>query len=167
MNGLHKLEPNLTWRGLSCQLMQSCMMRSLSEHSMEVRFFTRHFSFKSTQSARTDLVFSKEEPDASAISRVLVDGITVPFSFKNNFLTFEHEADAGQVIDVRVVDRFKSSSPKPKRLGVTHTVGVPVRRALSEFRDNTLARFPRLLAAATELATRMKVTGISAKKERS
>ena len=166
VKGLHKLEPNLTWGGLSCQLMQSCMMRSLSEHSMEVRFFTRHFRFKNTQSARTGLVFSKEEPDASAISKVVVDGTSVPFSFKNGFLTFEHEADAGQVIDVRIVDRFRSSSPTRKRLGVTHTVGVPVRRALSEFRDNTLARFPRLLAAATELATRMKVTGISARKER-
>jgi hypothetical protein len=166
VNGLHKLEPKLTWGGLSCQLMQSCMMRSLSEHSIEVRFFTRHFRFKNAQPTRTSLVFTKEEPDASAISSVVVDGISVPFSFRNEFLTFEHEVDAGQVVEVRIVDRVRAPSPTRKRLGVTHTVGVSVRRALSEFRDNTLARFPRLLTAATELATRMKVTGVSARKER-
>ena len=166
VNGLHELEPKLTWGELSCQLMQSCMVRSLSETSMEVRFFTRHFQFKNTQPARISLIFSKEEPDASAISRVVVDGTSVPFSFKDDLLTFEHEADVGQVVDVRVVDRSRSPCPASKRLGVAHSVGVPVRRALSEFRDHTLARFPRLLAAATELATRMKVTGISATKER-
>ena len=166
VNGLHKLEPKLTWGGLSCQLMQSCMMRSLSERSKEVRFFTRHFRFKNIQPSRAVLEFSKEEPDASAVSRVVVDGISVPFSFKSNFLTFEHEADAGEIVDVRLVDGLRSPSSTRKRLGLTHTVGVPVRRALSEFRDNTLARFPRLLAGATELATKMKVTGVSARKER-
>jgi hypothetical protein len=166
VHGLHKLEPKLTWGGLSCQLMQSCIMRSPSEHSMEVRFFTRHFRFKSAHATRTGLVFSKEEPDASTIAKVVVDGISAPFAFKNDFLTFEHEADAGQVIDVRILDRCGSSKPTGKRPGVTSAVGVPVRRALSEFRDNTLAKYPRLLAAATEFATRMKVTSKGDRKER-
>ncbi len=159
VNGLHKLEPKLTWGALSCQLMQSCMVRSLSERSMDVRFFTRQFRFKNAQSTHASFVFSKEEPDASAISSVVVDGTSVPFSFKNDFLTFEHQADAGRVIEVRILDKSRLPAPTFKRLGVTHAVSVPARRALSEFRDNTLVKYPRLLAAATGLATRMKVTG--------
>jgi len=165
VNRLHELEPELAWRGLSCQLMQSCMMRSLSERSTEVRFFTRHFQFTNRHSTGTLLTFSKEEPDASAISGVLVDGTSVPFALENGLLTFEHQADAGQVIDVKILDTPRLPTPTTKPL--TRAVGVPVRRALSEFRDNTLVRYPRLLAAATALATRMKVTGKYDRKERS
>ena len=38
-------------------------------------------------------------------------------------------------------------------------VDVPLRRALSEFRDNVLMGRPALLGAATRIATRLKVTG--------
>jgi hypothetical protein len=165
VNGLHALEPKLAWRGLSCQLMQSCMMRSRSERSTEVRFFTRHFRFTNRHSTGIGLTFSKEEPDASAIAGVLVDGTSVPFALENGLLTFEHQADADQVIDVKVLDRSRLPTPTTKPL--TRTVGVPVRRALSEFRDNTLVRYPRLLAAATALAARMKVTGNHDRKEHS
>jgi hypothetical protein len=63
------------------------------------------------------------------------------------------------VIEVRVVDRPRVPARSAKNLGVAHTVGVAARRALSELRDNLLTRYPRLLAAATGLAARMKVTG--------
>ena len=78
--GLHKLEPALSWGPLSEQLMESCMVRSVSERSIEVRFFTRQFKFKNLQTDRTAFTFSREEPSASAVSHVLVDGKSVPFS---------------------------------------------------------------------------------------
>ena len=156
--GLHKLEPALSWGPLSKQLTESCMVRSVSEGSMEVRFFTGQFRFKNVQTGRIAFTFSKEEPSASAVSNVLVDGESVTFSIKNGLLTFEHEIDPGQTLDVRVVDR-PAHPVAHKRRDMTHTVSVSVRRALSEFRDNTLTRYPRLMTAATALATKMKVTG--------
>jgi hypothetical protein len=106
------------------------------------------------------LVLSKEEPDPSRISGVLVDGTSVPFAVEKGLVTFEHRADAGQLVDVRILDRPRPSARVSGRGGVAHTVGVSVRRGLSEFRDNALAKHPRLLALARELARRMKVTGI-------
>jgi hypothetical protein len=159
VDGLHKIAPELTWDGLSSQLMRSCMIRSPSDGSMEVRFFTGRFRFKNNRSTRASLLFSKEEPEASAISSVVVDGVNAPFSLRNGLLTFECQSDPGQVIEVRVVDRPRVPARSAKNLGVAHTVGVAARRALSELRDNLLTRYPRLLAAATGLAARMKVTG--------
>jgi len=156
--GLHKLEPALSWGLLSEQLIESCMVRSVSERSMEVRFFTRQFRFKNVQTGRTAFTFSKEEPSASAVSDVLVDGESVAFSIEDGLLTFEHQVEPGRTVDVRVVDR-PARPIAHKRPDMTHTVSVSVRRALSEFRDNTLTRYPRLMTAATALATRMKVTG--------
>jgi hypothetical protein len=161
VSGLRKLEPRLTWGALACQLMQSCMLRSLSDGSMEIRFFTSQFRFRNRRTTATNFAFSKEEPDASAICGVTVNGTSVPFSFKNGFLMFEHKADAGQVLEIEIRDIPRLPLPAMKRLGVSHAVSVCARRALSEFRDNTLVKYPRLLATATGIARGLKVTGTS------
>jgi hypothetical protein len=166
VNGLYKMEPKLTWSALSDQLMQSCTMRSRSQGWAEVQFFTARFRFENTLPKRATFAFSKREPDGSVVASVLVDGTSVPFSVDDGLLRFEHEIGSGQGIDVRVVDRSGLPVPAFKRPGVIHAVGVSTRRALSELRDNTLARYPRLLAAATDIATRMKVTGSSGRNGR-
>jgi hypothetical protein len=157
---LHKLEPALSWGPLSEQLAQSCMVRSIADNAMEVRFFTGQFRFKNAATGRTAFTFSKEEPDAAAVSYVLVDGKSVPFSIENGMLIFEHQVEPGRTIEVRVVDRPVCSKPL-KRPGMGHAVGVTVRRALSEFRDSTLMKHPRLMTAASALATKLRVTGNS------
>jgi hypothetical protein len=161
VNGLHALEPTLTWDGLSCQLMRSCIIRSLAENSTEVRFFTRQFTFKNARLTPTHLVFSRDEPETSAVSSVLINDTRVPFAFQNGSLIFEYQADAGKTIEVQIADQARPQAPTLERPGVRHSIQVGARRALSELRDNLLVKHPRLQAAATELATRMKVTGQS------
>jgi hypothetical protein len=135
------------------------MMRPLSERALEVRFFTRRFLFRSTPPVGANLRFTKEEPDASSIAGVLVDGRSVPFSIESGLLAFEHRADARRTIDVRIVPGPRASPAASKGPGLAHRVGVPLRRALSELRDNMLMGHPALLGAATRIATRLKVTG--------
>jgi hypothetical protein len=159
VSGLLELEPALKWGALTDQLMQTCMASVVDERSMRVRFFTRQFRFRNPRSTRINLSFSKEEPDPSKIASVLVDGTSEPFAIENGLLTFAHQVDAGRLVDVRILDVPRSPARAAGRGGVAHTVGVSVRRGLSEFRDNALAKHPRLLAIATELARRMKVTG--------
>jgi hypothetical protein len=87
--------------------------------------------------------------------------MSAPFFVKHGHLSFEHEIEAGQAIDVRVEDGPRRPAPTFRPHRVTHALAVSARRVLSEFRDNALAKHPRLLAAATGVATRMKVTGNS------
>ena len=134
-------------------------MRSVSERSVDVQFFTRKFKLENRRATRTDFFLVKYEPDSSAISAVLVDGVSVPFSFKKDFLLLELQADPGRLIDVEVLDRPGLPVPAASRLGMTYTAGVVVRRFLSEFRDTTLTKHPRLLEAATGLARKMRATG--------
>jgi hypothetical protein len=158
VHGLHKLAA-LSWDGLSNQLMQSCLVRSPSASAMEVRFFTRRFVFKNDKPNAASITFSKEEPDQHAVTTVLVDGTSVPFAVENGVLSFLHHANAGQVVEVSILDGPRLAAPAAKAPGVTHVVGVPLRRALSEIRDNSLMRHPRLMAAAAKLAESMGVTG--------
>jgi hypothetical protein len=159
--GLYRLEPALTWGPLADQLMQSCMVRSLGADAMEVRFFTSRFKFENRRPQAVDLVFSKMEPDGSAISDVLVDGESIPFSVEGGLLAFKHQAAAGQMVDVRILDKPGRSTIAHSPPGMTHAANVLLRRALSEFRDKTLVKHPRLLATARKVAARMKVTGDS------
>jgi len=158
VSGLRKLEPALAWPTLSSQLMRSCIMRLVAPDSVEVQFFTKKFRLENPDAARRRFRLAKYEPDPAVIRGVLVDGIGVPFSFTKGFLQMELEADGAQARDIEIVD-----VPRPargaRRLGVGYNVGVFVRRSLSEFRDNTLARHPRLLQAAASVARGLHVTG--------
>jgi hypothetical protein len=155
---LNQVEPELKWTTLSSQLMQSCSIRSVSEKAAEVRFFTGKFQFRNTRATRTTFRLSKHEPDPSIVSEVLVDGRKVPFSLRGDVLGFEIEADPAAVVNVEVQDAPRPRSAAVRGPGLIYRVGVPVRRALSEFRDNTLTRHPRILEAATGLARAMKAT---------
>jgi hypothetical protein len=68
------------------------------------------------------------------------------------------EADAGQVLTIEIVDR-----DQPNRqvggFGIAHNASVLLRRGLSEFRDNTLARHDSLLSFARKVGKGLKVTG--------
>jgi len=160
VHDLHRIEQKLSWAPLATQLTRCCLVRSPADGLSEVRFFTGRFRFRNPASTPSSIVFSKEEPDPAAVSRVLVNGADTAFSFSNGSLVFEHRAEAGQVIDVEVRDRQRL--PPPARpSSVIHMTGVCTRRALSEFRDKALSKHPSLLAAATRIANRLKATGDS------
>jgi hypothetical protein len=158
VTALRNLEPTLTWPTLSSQLMRTCIMRFLSPDSVGVQFFTRRFRLENTDENRRHFRLAKYEPDASAIRGVLADGISVPFVCHDNQVELELEVNPGQTRDIEVVDY----PPPPRcvpRMGLLYNTGVFIRRALSEFRDNTLSRHPSLLRVATGLTDRLRVTG--------
>lgn len=157
---LYKQDPDLSWPGLTTQLMRSCRMRSLSDGSVEVQFFTRRFELLNRESGPRHFWLTKDEPDAAAIESVLVDGTSVPFSFVNGSLKLEVPANPGQVLQIEIVDRTQSR-PHRGSLGLAHNTAVLLRRSLSEFRDNTLARHSGLLKVARGVARKLKVTGDS------
>ncbi|HXF52625.1 MAG TPA: hypothetical protein VNK52_00740 [Hyphomicrobiaceae bacterium] len=159
---LYRLDSRLTWPPLADQLMSSCLTRSLPGGSAEVRFFTRRFRFANAGRMPSHVSFSKHEPDASAVASVEIDGSSVPFSVENGLITFTRDLAPGQAFDIRIVAApVPTGHPVVRRDGLGHTVGVAARRSLSEVRDKLLSRHPRLLAAATGLAARMKATGRS------
>ena len=158
VSGLRNVEPTLTWPTLSAQLTRSCIMRAVSRNSVEVLFFTRRFRVENTDGDLRRFRLTKHEPDPARIRAVYVDGVSVPFSFESDCVVIEVEVEPGRARDVEIVDH-----PRPARgagrVRLMDNVGAVVRRGLSEFRDNRLARHPRLLGAATRLAKALNVTG--------
>jgi hypothetical protein len=158
---LYQIQPDLTWPSLDSQLTRSCWMRSLTNSTTEVQFFTRRFQLIHRDAVAGRFLLSKHEPDAMAIQTVLVDGTSIPFSFEKDYLRLEVQADyPGQVLNIDIVDR-KPPQKLPSGIGISHNAHVLLRRGLSEFRDNTLARHSRLLKFANRIAKQLKVTGDS------
>jgi len=156
---LHKMEPALSWPTLTAQLSRSCLRRSLSNGSVEVQFFTRRFQLTNREMSPGRFLLSKHEPDSAAIQRVLVDGTSIPFSFEKGFLKIEVQTDdPGQVRNIEIVDR-EQPQQHASGFGIVHNTAVLLRRGLSEFRDNTLARHGGLLKVAKQVAKGLKVTG--------
>ncbi len=155
---LYKLDPSLRWPGLTDQLMRSCRKRKLSNNSLEIQFYTRKFQLENDHPDRKSFLLRKYEPDSALIERVLVDGKGTPFSCENSFLELHIQTDPGETRKIEIVDR-EHSHGRAKGFGVVHNAGVLLRRGLSEFRDNTLARHDGLLKIARGVARGLKVTG--------
>jgi hypothetical protein len=158
IRNLHTIEPTLSWPTLSDQLLQSCMVRYDTSDSVNVRFFTKRFQMRDTHEEKRHFLLEKDEPDPTVVRSVLVDRQPVPFEIKDGLIQFEVEADPGQIREIEIED-YPQSSPQLKNPGVTYSIGVYFRRGLSEFRDNTLSRYPSLLEGAKKVAKSLKVTG--------
>jgi hypothetical protein len=155
--GLHKLEPALSWPTLSAQLARSCLRRNLPDASVEVRFFTRRFQLLADKRDTGGFLLSKHEPDPTTIESVLVDGKAAPFWFDQEYLQLEVHAEPGLPRNIEIIDR--AHLHHQPRFGVAYNTRVMIRRGLSEFRDNTLARHDGLLRVAKGLAKTLKATG--------
>lgn len=155
---LHALEPALAWETLSSQLVRSCAMRDTGDGRTAVQFFTRRFQFRNDRDIPVQAVFEKYEPDPSRISSVTVDGTQVPFSFHDEFLSFDFPVGAGRRVEITVADRERAALTNAN-FGLKHALSVSVRRFLSELRDNTLTKHPRLLELATSMVKNLKATG--------
>jgi hypothetical protein len=159
---LRRHEPNLSWPSLTSQFCRSHMRRNISEDSVEVRFFTRKLKFRSRESRPTNFIFRKDEPDPSIIKSVLVDGEIAPFSVENGLMKLEVEMKPGQTITLEIRDLERTAPLSTTRgFGLAHNAGVFLRRGLSEFRDNTLARHSGLMKVAKGIAKGLRVTGDS------
>jgi hypothetical protein len=102
-------------------------------------------------------LLSKAEPDPAAIEDVLVDRASEPFSVEDGLLKLEVQAEPGQVRNIEILERVPHH--RTTGFGIVHSTGVLLRRGLSEFRDNTLARHSGLLKVARSVARKLKVTG--------
>lgn len=157
---LHNVEPALTWPSLADQLTQSCLQRSLPNGSTEVLFYTRRFQFENREGREEHFLLSKHEPDERAIRCVTVDGVNVPHTMENGHLKLEIHVRPGQARTIEIMDWERTRQNKGG-LGGLHNAGVLLRRGLSEFRDNTLARNEGLLRVANKIARALKVTGMN------
>jgi hypothetical protein len=147
---LAELRPNLKWNSLVETLTQTHARRWVSKNRQEVRFFTDTFYLQHELEQSVEFRLIRRLPETTHVERVRLGSREVPFSREDGFLTFETRVDHPQTLSVQVdcrsVKPTKSYSP-----GVKYQVSVALRRGLSEFRDNVIARNRLILRASRHL----------------
>lgn len=155
---LHDCDGQLKWPTLSSQLTESCMVRELSAGLCAVQFYTRCFVLKNPKSTDMRFVVEKHEPDPARVVSILVDGKETPFVRNREGIQLEVGLRAGAQARIEVQD-ISISARVGKAPGVTYSIGVFLRRTLSECRDNALEGYPALLNVASGIARGLKMTG--------
>ena len=120
---------------------------AVSEGRWEVRFFTDTFHLEHGREEHVEYRLLRRIPEATVVQSVLVGGKQVPFSRENGFLTFETYAQRPGTLLVRV-DVAPIQSTRVYSFGIQYQGSVALRRGLSEFRDNVIARNSSLMRTA-------------------
>lgn len=155
---LASLRPGSSWTSLYDTITETHLRREVSAGTSEIRFFTDVFKFEHKSTERVEYRFIRRVPGTTDVRRVTVNGRNIPFNLTNDTLAFEFQADTPGVqhIDVNVAPITPLDIDST---GFKYQVSVAVRRALSEFRDNVVARNQRALDVGKSLSRLLKQSG--------
>jgi hypothetical protein len=152
---LKAVQPGLSWPSLEVALPRQHLRRMSTGGGVEIQFFTPQFSFENPLDEAASFVFSKPEPDPGLVGSVTVDGKPVGYDRVDGAVTFDSRLQAKQsiVVVVNVANCPNGARWSPP---FKYRVGVGLRRALSEMRDNHLAKHPRAVRAAETIARALR-----------
>ena len=156
---LAAVRPNLQWTSLAETARRTHWRRRLSAGRYEVRFFTDDFELEPEAETPAEYRLVRRVPESSPVRRVTANGAEIPFVHGGNWLSFELRPAAPQSLQIQV----EVAPVRPKKEyshGFTYQASVALRRGLSEFRDNVMARNDFVLRVAKSLAKKMKQTGV-------
>ncbi len=152
---LAQLYPELKWMSLAETVMRTHLRRQLSADKCEIRFFTDVFKLEHELEAPMEYRLSRRIPATAAVRHIAVDGVEVPFNRDENSLTFTVQAERPKTIQVDV-DVAPSKKPTYYSRGFKYQGLVAMRRALSELRDNLIARNGFALLVSQQLVKMLR-----------
>ena len=154
---LNKAEPGLSWLSLDSAVSHTHRWQRVNRNECNVRFFTPIFHFTNPFPNRVLFHFSKPDPHPEVVASLRANTTSTPFCLGVQQLNFSLELAPGERVVLEVQDHVTDVS-KQYRVGFSYEVRVLVRRVLSEFRDNYLARHRYLLRPATYIVCRLKIS---------
>ncbi len=155
--GLSQIHPAIKWGSLAETVARTHSRRRLAADSWEVRFFTDDFKLEHSGETPAEYRLVRRIPATTLIRHVTVNGVEIPFVHQGDKVTFNFQANVRQVYQVHV--EVTPIQPEKKySAGIKYRASVSFRRALSEFRDNFIARNDFILRIAQGLAKKMKQT---------
>ena len=160
MTELARVRPGVRWSSLAETARRTHQRRRLAEHRHEVQFFTDDFEMETEREPVAEFNFLRRIPGTTSVRRVTVNGVEADFSHQNGWLSFAAVAGSAPALQVRVEVDPVHPKQGPAR-GIKYRAALTLRRALSEFRDNVIAKNELALRAAKELVKKLKQTGNS------
>jgi hypothetical protein len=153
---MNALDPLLSWQPLNQTLIGSALYKRTGQRTARTAFYTDKFALSNPYGEAMTFRISKKIGSNDSLKYVLRDGVPFEHRVTANAVEAELELEPNghAIIDV-VRGNAYAQTDVTNRL--TYKVEVAMRRYLSEFRDNHLARSPRLVAFSKKLARLMPV----------
>ena len=156
-SALLKLRPDMKWMSLAETVSRTYQRRKMAEGRYEVRFFTDAFKLEHDGEKAAQYRLVRRIPATTIVQRVSVNGVEIPFIRESGLIAFEISADQPQILAIQI-EVIPIRPTKAYAPGLKYQASVALRRGLSEFRDNVIARNDFVLRAAKLVARKMKQT---------
>ncbi|MGH7988029.1 MAG: hypothetical protein ACREQX_17330 [Candidatus Binataceae bacterium] len=152
VGGLNALQNPPVWQPLNQVIRASTLCRRVGVSNAEVRVFTDEAVFRNPYEHATSFRFVKSIEPGDTIVAVKRDGARVDYQRRERRVECEFELASGSAATLHVRHGHSARAPvAPPGLG--YRTKVAMRRYLSEFRDNYVARSD-LLLGLSRIATR-------------
>ncbi len=154
---LLRLRPDIKWEPLIETVIRTHLRRDTGQNSYAIRFFTDTFKLEHGSDSSSEYHLSRRIPETTRVRRATVNGKETAFTHKDHSVRLGIHAGGKQTFTIQVeIDPIRPTvtySP-----GLKYNTSVALRRGLSEFRDNVLARNELALRASRFLAKALKQT---------
>lgn len=142
------LSSKVAWMPLGMTVTSSCVIRRMGSDLYALRHFSPVLQFRNPIQANISLLVEKPEQDG-LVEAVVVGGQRVAFEVSSGFLKYSVSLRSGEELNVDIL--YHQIQKASRRQTWKYCCAVSVRRLLSEFRDNHLARSEGLLSFAEKI----------------
>ena len=142
------LSSKVAWMPLGKTVTSSCVLRRMGDDLFALRHFSPVLQFRNPILANISLLVEKPEQDG-LVEAVVVGGQRVAFEVSSGFLKYSVSLRSGEELNVVIL--YRQTQKASRRQSWKYCFAVSVRRLLSEFRDNHLARSEGILSFAEKI----------------
>jgi hypothetical protein len=142
------LSNKVVWMPLGRVVMSSCVLKRTGDYQFTLRHLSSVLRFRNPTLANLLLLVEKPEQDG-LVEAVLVGGQRVAFEVNSGLLKYSVSLRPSEELNVVIL--YRQIQKVRQRQSRRYCLAVSVRRLLSEFRDNHLARSQGLLSFAAKI----------------
>jgi hypothetical protein len=153
VQNIRQIAPNIRWTSASEILLNSYRLRKASPTELECKLFSTVQIIENAEQSDMDFTIIKHEPQADLIRKVIVNGRPAQFTIHDALIKTSVRIPAGG--KVRLELEYVNNLPRPAITPSMKTKSmIAVRRYLSEFRDNVIAKNELAPSVATFIRKR-------------
>jgi len=151
---INALSKKLQWTTLGELLNNTYLQKKLSQDTFECKIFTNRQVIHNPEPIERQYIITKYEDNEIPIKRVSVDGRQYPYTIEDNHFRLYIDLPPKSAIEVTIGYSNAHYQLAREAQSLRRNVKVYLRRYLSEFRDNYLCRYDRLLLLVDRMKNR-------------
>lgn len=137
---INALAENLEWKSLAEICSRACMKRKTESGEIHVKYYANEFRMQNDTDRIQHYLFSRDAVLGETPARVRINGRPASFDQEAGAIKIRHSLKAGEAIEIRIEAGRAGEKTNSHQDDLIHSGRVFLRRNLSEFRDNYVAK---------------------------